>query len=233
MNCTTLWSVGLVFGVLLLSASAGAEGQHCDRSKRYEALSEQSQQALQQGQLVSEMTKSTTSEYHLGYVYKLVAHPPEVVMAVFTNYAEHKDYITNVLEANVEAQTANYARVRFVYDLPWPLPDSECVLNDTVVQEDDTYLLYWSLHPSSPAGMSAPKYVEGYFRTQPVGPHTLIIYCNYIVPATGLFPGKVNRDGLKAMQTTLYDTVRWVDTITAEPAAFGQSLERLRAMLAR
>jgi len=113
------------------------------------------------------------------------------------------------------------------------LPKSEYVVNDTVVQEGDTYLLYWDLHPSSPAGMSAPKYVEGYFRTQPVGPHTLIVYCNYVIPVTGLFPGMVKRAGRKAMQTTLHDTVRWVDTIAAEPAASGQSIARLRAMLAR
>jgi hypothetical protein len=233
MQCTTRWPVGLVFCTLLLSASVGAEGRHCDRSKRYEALSEQSRQALQQGQMVSEVQKDPTSEYHLGYVYKLVAHPPEVVMAVFTNYPEHKDYITNILAANVEAQSVNKARVRFVYNLPWPLPDSEYVLNDTVEQEGDTYLLYWNLHPSSPSGMSAPKHVEGYFRTQPVGPHTLIIYCNYVIPSTTLLPGKINSDGLKAMQTTLHDTVRWVDTIAAEPAASVQNIARLRAMLPR
>ena len=154
-------------------------------------------------------------------------------MAVFTNYADQKDYITNVLTADVEAQSANSARVRFVYDLPWPLPNSEYVVNDMVVQEGETYLLYWSLDPSSPSGMSAPKYIEGYFRTQPVSPHTLIIYCNYVIPSTGLLPGKINSDGLKAMQTTLHDTVRWVDTIAAEPEVAGQRLERLRGMLAR
>jgi hypothetical protein len=66
-----------------------------------------------------------------------------------------------------------------------------------------------------------------------VGPHTLILYCNYVIPAAGLFPEKVNRDGLKAMQTTLHDTVRWVDTIAAEPAASVQNIARLRAMLPR
>jgi hypothetical protein len=75
--------------------------------------------------------------------------------------------------------------------------------------------------------------VEGYLRTEPVGSHTLIIYCNYVIPANGLFPEKVNSDGLKAMQTTLNDLVRWVKSIVAEPEASGQCMGRLRAMLAR
>jgi hypothetical protein len=233
MYCTTLLPVGFVLLALVLPATPWAESQRCDRSKRYASLSEQDQQALQQGLLVSAVEKDAASAYNLGYVYRLVAHPPEVVMAVFTNYADHKDYITNVREVSVEAQSANYARVRFVYDLPWPLPDSESVLNDIVVQEGETYLLYWNLHPSSPSGMSAPKHVEGYFRTQPVGLHTLIIYCNYVVPAVGLLPGKVNSDGLKAMQTTLNDTARWVDAIAAEPEVSSRRIARLRAMLAR
>jgi hypothetical protein len=95
-------------------------------------------------------------------------------MAVFTNYADQKDYITNVLTADVEAQSTNSARVRFVYDLPWPLPNSEYVVNDLVVQEGETYLLYWSLDPSSPSGMSAPKY-RGYFRTTGQPPRSSFI----------------------------------------------------------
>jgi hypothetical protein len=233
MKFTMLFSLGLVFFALTLPSASWADNPQCDRSKRYTSLSEPSQQALQRGMLVSEVNKTTASAYHMGYVYTLVEHPPEVVMAVFTNYKEQTGYITNVLEANVEVQSANYARVRFVYDLPWPLPNSEYVVNDTVMQEGETYLLYWNLHPSSPAGISAPRYVEGYFRTQPVGSRTLIIYCNYVIPAYGLFPGKVNSDGLKAMQTTLNDTIRWVDAITAAPEVSDQHLERLRAMLAR
>ena len=145
MKCMPLFSVVLVFLALALSASAWAEGEQCDRSKRYASLSEQSQQALQSGMLVSEVNKNTASEYHMGYVYKLIPHSPEVVMAVFTSYADQKDYLTNVLTADVETQSANYARVRFVYNLPWPLPNSEYVVNDTVLQEGETYLLYWSL----------------------------------------------------------------------------------------
>ena len=76
--------------------------------KGMNSLSEQSQQALQSGMLVTEVNKNTASEYHMGYVYRLVTHSPEVVMAVFTNYADQKDYITNVLTADVEAQSANY-----------------------------------------------------------------------------------------------------------------------------
>ena len=233
MKRTVLFSVGLVCFAFCLSSAAWTEDGHCDRSKRYASLGEQVQQSLQQGGLVSEVNTDTTSEYHMAYVYKLVSHPPEVVMAVFTNYEAHKDHISNIRQVSVEDQKANYARVRFVYNLPWPFPDSEYVLNDTVVQEGETYLLYWDLHPSSPTGLSAPKHVEGYFRTEPVGSQTLIIYCNYVIPATGLFPRKVNSDGLKAMQTTLNDTARWVDTIAAEPEVSDQRIGRLRAMLAR
>jgi hypothetical protein len=225
MKCTMLFSLGLVFFAVTFPASSWADNPQCDCSKRYEALSAPSQQALQQGMLVSEVNKNTASEYHMGYVYTLAEHPPEVVTAVFINYKAQKGSITNVLAAHVEEQSANYVRVRFVYDLPWPLPNSEYVVNDTVVQEGETYLLYWNLHPSSPAGISAPRYVEGYFRTQPVGARTLIIYCNYVIPAHGLFPGKVNSDGLKAMQTTLHDTIRWVDAIAAAPEASNNILK--------
>jgi hypothetical protein len=233
MKCPLLFALGLLFLAVTFPSSSGAEQPQCDRSKRYASLSAPNQQALQCGLLVSEVEKNPASAYQQGYVYTLAAHPPEVVMAVFSNYTAHKGAITNVLDAHIEVQAANYARVRFVYDLPWPLPNSEYVVNETVIQEDDTYLLYWDLHPSSPAGLSAPRYVEGYFRTQPVGSRTLIIYCNSVIPAQALFTGKVNRDGLKAMQTTLSDTLRWVDAIAAAPEASEQHLARLRAILAR
>jgi len=179
-----------------------------------------------------EVNTHTGSAYHMGYVYTLVPYPPEFVMAVFTNYADQRGHITDVLEAKVEVQQGNYARVRFVYDLPWPLPNSEYVVNDTVSQEGETYLLSWDLHPSSPRGLSAPQYVEGYFRTQPVGPRTLIIYCNYMIPGSGLLPGTVNRAGMKAMQTTIDDTVRWVDAIAASSETSSRRIARLREMLA-
>ena len=167
-----------------------AADDHCDRAKRYEALSAQVQQAPQGNAVLLEVNTHTGSAYHTGYVYTLVPYPPEFVMAVFTNYAEQHGHITDVLAATVEVQHGNYARVRFVYDLPWPLPHSEYVVNGTVRQEGETYLLAWDLHPSSPSGLSAPQYVEGYFRTQPVGPRTLILYCNYIIPGSGLLPGR-------------------------------------------
>ncbi len=209
-----------------------AADDHCDRAKRYEALSAQVQQTLQDNALLLEVNTHTGSAYHMGYVYILVSYPPELVMAVFTNYAGQRGHITDVLEAKVEVQQGNYARVRFVYDLPWPLPNSEYVVNDTVRQEGETYLLSWDLHPSSPSGLSAPKYVEGYFHTQPVGPRTLIIYCNYMIPGSGLLPGTVNSAGMKAMQTTIDDTVRWVDTIAASPETSSRRITRLREMLA-
>ena len=232
MKSTMLLAVWLLCFACPVPAPVMAADDHCDRTKRYEALSAQVQQTLQGNALLLEVNTHTGSAYHMGYVYTLVPYPPEFVMAVFTNYAEQRGHITDVLEAKVEVQQGNYARVRFVYDLPWPLPNSEYVVNDTVSQEGETYLLSWDLHPSSPRGLSAPQYVEGYFRTQPVGPRTLIIYCNYMIPGSGLLPGTVNRAGMKAMQTTIDDTVRWVDAIAASSETSSRRIARLREMLA-
>jgi hypothetical protein len=227
-----LLAVWLLCVACLVPAPVMAAADHCDRDKRYEALSAQVQQTLQSNAVVLEVNTHTGSAYHMGYVYTLVPSPPEFVMAVFTTYADQHGHITDVLEATVEVQRGNYARVRFVYDLPWPLPNSEYVVNNTVVQEGETYLLSWDLHPSSPTGLSAPTYVEGYFRTQPVGPRTLIIYCNYLIPGSGLVPGMVNNAGRKAMQTTIADTVRWVAAVAASSETSSRHLARLRAMLA-
>jgi len=232
MKSTMLLAVCLLCFACPVPAPVMATDDHCDRAKRYEALSAQVQQTLQGNALLMEVNTHTGSAYHMGYVYTLVPYPPEFVMAVFTNYAEQRGHITDVLEAKVEVQQGNYARVRFVYDLPWPLPNSEYVVNDTVSQEGETYLLSWDLHPSSPRGLSAPQYVEGYFRTQPVGPRTLIIYCNYMIPGSGLLPGTVNSAGMKAMQTTIDDTVRWVDAIAASSETSSKRIARLREMLA-
>jgi len=232
MKSTMLLAVWLLCFACPVPAPVMAADDHCDRAKRYESLSAQGQQTLQGNALLLEVNTHTGSAYHMGYVYTLVPYPPELVMAVFTNYAEQRGHITDVLEAKVEVQQGNYARVRFVYDLPWPLPNSEYVVNDTVRQEGETYLLFWDLHPSSPRGLSAPKYVEGYFRTQPVGPRTLIIYCNYMIPGSGLLPGTVNSAGMKAMQTTIDDTVRWVDAIAASSETSSRRIARLREMLA-
>jgi len=232
MTSAMLVAVCLLVCASLVPAAAMAAADRCDRATRYETLPAQDQQTLQRGAPVLKVHTHTGSAYHMGYVYQLVRYPPELVMAVFTAYEDHRGHLTNILEARVEVQRGNYARVRFVYDLPWPFPNSEYVVNETVVQEGETYLLYWDLHPSSPRGVSAPQYAEGYFRTQPVGPRTLIIYCNYIVPGTGLWPDKVNSDGLQAMQTTVHDTVRWVDAIATSSEMSSRRIARLRAMLA-
>jgi len=231
MKSTMLLAVWLLCCAGPVLAPVMAADDHCDRAKRYEALSAQGQQTLQGNAVLQEVQTHTGSAYHTGYVYTLVPYPPEFVMAVFTNYAEQRGHITDVLDATVEVQHGNYARVRFVYALPWPLPKSEYVVNDTVRQEGETYLLSWDLHPSSPRGLSAPQYVEGYFRTQPVGARTLIIYCNYVIPGSGLFPGTVNSAGMKAMRTTIADTVRWVDAIAAASETSSRHMARLRAML--
>lgn len=232
MTSTILLTVWLLVFAYLVPAPAAAADAQCDRAKRYETLSTQDQQTLQDAAPVLEVNTYTGSAYHMGYVYQLLPAPPELVMAVFTAYEDQQGHITDVLTAQVEAQRGNSARVRFVYDLPWPLPNSEYVVNNTVVQEGTTYLLSWNLHPSSPRGLSAPQYVEGYFRTQPVGSRTLIIYCQYLIPGTGLLPGTVNSEGLKAMQTTMHDTVRWVDAVAASSEMSSRHIERLRAMLA-
>jgi hypothetical protein len=65
------FAVGLVCLALVLSSSGWAEYRHCDRSKRYESLSEQGQQELQRGTLFMEVNKHTGSAYHMGYVYTL------------------------------------------------------------------------------------------------------------------------------------------------------------------
>jgi len=232
MKYTMFLALWLLYCACPVPAPVMAADDHCDRAKRYEVLSAQVQQALQGNAVLLEVNTHTGSAYHMGYVYTLVPYPPEFVMAVFTNYAEQRGHITDVLAATVEVQHGNYARVRFVYDLPWPLPHSEYVVNGTVRQEGETYLLAWDLHTSSPSGLSAPQYVEGYFRTQPVGTRTLILYCNYIIPGSGLLPGMVNRAGLQAMQTTIKDTVRWVDAVAASSATSSRRLARLREMLA-
>ena len=163
MKSTMLLAVWLLCFACPVPAPVMAADDHCDRAKRYEALSAQVQQTLQGNALLLEVNTHTGSAYHMGYVYTLVPYPPELVMAVFTNYADQRGHITDVLEAKVEVQQGNYARVRFVYDLPWPLPNSEYVVNDTVRQEGETYLLSWDLHPSSPRGLSAPQVRGGLF----------------------------------------------------------------------
>lgn len=231
MRYTRLLAVWLLCCTCLAPALARATEARCDRAKRYEALSAPDQQTLQSAAPLIEVNTHTGSAYHMGYVYQLLPYPAELVMAVFSTYEDQRGHITDVLGAQVEAQRGNSARVRFVYALPWPLPNSEYVVNNTVVQEGETYLLSWQLDPSSPRGLSAPQYVDGYFRTQPVGARTLIIYCNYVIPGTGLLPAMVNRSGLKAMQTTVHDTGRWVGAVVAAEMS-STHLVRLRDRLA-
>jgi hypothetical protein len=222
---------GLICAALMPTAALATEDR-CDRARRYEALQAPDQQTLQRGGAVLQVQTHTGSAYHVGYVYHLVPYAPELVMAVFTSYEEHRGHLPHILVATVEAQHGPTARVRFVYALPWPLPNSEYVMDETVAQEGETYLLSWTLAPSSPSGVSAPRYAEGYFRAQPVGAGTLIIYCHYVIPGTGLWPAKVNREGLQAMQTTVHATARWVAAVAASSETTRRALARFRAWFA-
>jgi hypothetical protein len=225
-------TLGVLVGATLVPTAALATVDRCDRAMRYETLQAPDQQTLQRGEAVLQVQTHTGSAYHVGYVYHLVPYAPELIMAVFTTYAEHRGHFRHILAATVEAQHGNTARVRFVYALPWPLPHSEYVMHETVVHEGETYLLSWTLDPSSPQGASAPQSAEGYFRTQPVGAGTLIIYCNYVIPGTGLWPAKVNREGLQAMQTTVHETARWVAAVAASSETAHRALVRFRALFA-
>lgn len=110
MKSTMLLAVWLLCFACPVPAPVMAADDHCDRAKRYEALSAQVQQTLQGNALLLEVNTHTGSAYHMGYVYILVPYPPELVMAVFTNYADQRGHITDVLEAKVEVQQGNYAR---------------------------------------------------------------------------------------------------------------------------
>ena len=85
MKSTMLLAVWLLCCAYPVPAPVMASDDHCDRAKRYEALSAQVQQTLQGNTLLLEVNTHTGSAYHMGYVYTLLPYPPELVMAVFTN----------------------------------------------------------------------------------------------------------------------------------------------------
>jgi hypothetical protein len=71
MKSTVLLAVWLLCFACPVPAPVMATDDHCDRAKRYEALSAQVQQTLQGNAVLLEVHTHTGSAYHMGYVYTL------------------------------------------------------------------------------------------------------------------------------------------------------------------
>lgn len=216
---------------LLLAQSVSQAATKCDRSPRYAGLSDQDRSQLQQGKMVAVVNKNTGSDFHMAYLYKLVDFDPELFMAVFTSYGEHKGNIRAILSSRVEAAKGNWARVRYELDSGhWYVPNIHYSVNDFVIKDaDGSFVLNWDLAWSD--GVSKLTYLDGYLRTEGVNGRALIVYCNYSTPDVKLAPDMVNREGLAGMKTTVNESVAWVKRVAADQTKANQYVDRLRQML--
>ncbi len=214
----------------MFGVTSNAEHSKCNRTLRYDGLSESIKTKLQNGKTALAADSKTDSDFHIGYVFKLVDLDAELVMAVFSSYSEQKGNIRSLLESTVEDQKGNWARVKYELDTGHVLiPNSHYSVNDVVSKENNTFLMYWNLAYSW--GLSKPTYIDGYMRTEPVGARTLILYCNYAIPDIGLAPDTVNEDGLEAMKNTVEDISKWVTKVSRDQAKVNRHIERFRGML--
>jgi hypothetical protein len=215
-----------------LTASALADEAHtrCDRSVRFAGLSEQTKAALYKGETVTISDENTDTVFHMNVIMRLVDLDAELVQAVMTAYDEQKDHLKSLKESTVEELKGNTARIRYIADTGhWYVPNSHYTVNDVATKDGATYLLDWSLAHSE--GLTKLSYIDGYMRTEPVGAHALVLYCNYVIPDIQMAPDQVNREGLEALQGTVSQLVTWVTEVSHDQGRANKYLERYRSML--
>ena len=198
----------LTFAVLSIAAAGAQETDahsQCNRTLRYESLSEPMKAELNKGELVTVSDEHSDSEYHINYILKLVDQDAELIQAVFTSYGEQKEHLKALKESTVEEA------------------------NDTATKEGATYMLNWNLVHSE--GLTKLTYIDGYMRTEPVGSHALILYCNYVIPDIKMSPDQVNREGLEGLKNTVIQAVEWVGAVAADHGVANEYLARYRQML--
>ncbi len=202
----------------------------CNRTLRYESLSEPMKAELNKGELVTVSDEHSDTEYHINYILKLVDLDAELIQAVFTSYGEQKEHLKQLKESTVEETKGNTARIRYEADTGhWYVPNSHYTVSDTATKEGATYMLNWNLVHSE--GMTKLTYIDGYMRTEPVGSHALILYCNYVIPDIKMSSDQVNREGLEGLKNTVLQAEEWITAVAGNHGAANEYLARYRQML--
>ncbi|MBI3556469.1 MAG: hypothetical protein HY074_09420 [Deltaproteobacteria bacterium] len=219
----------LALSSMALAQEAETHSQ-CNRTLRYESLDEATKTALNKGDTVTVSDERSDTEFHINYILKLVDTDAELIQAVFTSYAEQKEHLKSLKESTVEETKGNTSRIRYEADTGhWYVPNSHYTVNDIVTKEGATYMLNWNLVHSE--GLTKLTYIDGYMRTEPVGSHALILYCNYIIPDIKMSPDQVNREGMEGLKNTVEQAVEWVAGVAADHGVANEYLTRYRQML--
>ena len=230
----TVLSSGLLMTFSILSSVALAQEvdthSTCNRTLRYETLDEATKTLLNKGETVTVSDTNSDTVYHINYILKLVDQDAELVQAVFTSYGEQKDHLKSLKESTIEETKGNSTRIRYEADTGhWYVPNSHYTVNDIVTKDGATYMLNWNLVHSE--GLTKLTYIDGYMRTENVGSHALMLYCNYVIPDIKMSPDQVNREGLAGLKSTVEQAVEWVAAVSADHGVANGYLEHYRQML--
>ncbi len=119
------------------------------------------------------------------YMYSILTVTPFEAMAIFSDFASHKDFVPDMIKSDVVKTGDNGSKVQvsFKLDMPWPFPDSYFTMEDSLNQYvGGVYDVTWTQVKSDASEKS-----DGHARFYPYKDgKTLLEYHSVVVPNSSL-----------------------------------------------
>lgn len=196
------------------------------------------------GEIVKELTPAQVAEVKKGgqvvlteeiegkpwprvRVFQLIKATPEEACAVFTDYANAKEFVPNLLKSEVARKvSSSVAEVDYGLDVPI-LPDEFYTVRNTIkFSPPDSYRVDWKLLRAVQTKDSV-----GAFRVESFDGQTLLCYQNLVTPGSSMAP-LLKGHAIKQMRQTVDAIVRQIEKQkTSNAADLKRQVDALRDAL--
>lgn len=186
-----------------IPAVAGALAAACfllstARGGMFDQLTREQQARLEAGETVVVAREIPGKAWPELTLYRLVAAPPAVVFALFTDYESAPSYTPGMLAAEVIGEPAKDIKdVRYTVRVPVLSRITYTVRNQFLRHGQDIYEVKWNLLESPLASEST-----GSLRIEPHGNGTLLRYTNHVTPSVPM-AGVMKNNARKEAETTV------------------------------
>lgn len=159
-------------------------------------------------------------------IYQTVKASPEEVIAVFSDYAQAKTFVPDVIKSEV-SRTISPCVLEVDYQIDVPmLPDESYTARNSLTSTGDSYKVSWSL-----VRALQTKASEGSLRVDPDNQGSVICYTNLVTPGSSM-AGLLRIPAMERMKSSVAAIVKKVEKQKAEsPATLEKQILRLREVL--
>jgi hypothetical protein len=170
----------------------------------FSSFSPSQKSLLKQGKTLQVKKKIKGSSWEKLTFYNIIEVDSYKAAAVFSNIEQHKNFVPNMVRSKIiQKESANFMKVSFKIQTPWPIPDAKYVVTNKINKnKDGSIIVSWKQIESNTMDDN-----KGFIHFYRLGKNqTFVTYENLIVPSSilaGLFKSMAERDMLASFEVMM------------------------------